>query len=220
MLRSVLAAALLAAPPAFAGYVYEDLPWGDTTTAQDVNDHGEVLYCCFSDSEFSAALLGATMLHGEGGAPAVAEDVNNAGHVLGYSMKGSAWVSTMWIDGAPYDLTDPSNAGLQFVPDPGPKFADDFDLSALKIEGLPDCFQTGFCRPLWALTNARGDLIFEYSIAHFVTTNAALWFDGHAEPASVPEPSSLLLAALACLAALYTLPILSSHSPQASCARR
>jgi hypothetical protein len=204
--RLAVAAALLAVQPAFAGYFYEDLPWGDNTYPKDVNDHGEILYCCFGDAWVPFALFGGAVLQGEGGTSAEAFDVNNAGHVLGSSLKGGALVPTMWIDAGPYDLTDPANSGLHFEFDPGPKEGGPgSDLLRLNVLGLPDCFHTDACTTSggW-LTNARGDFVFRYRRAGSPYDNsAALWFDGHAEPASVPEPSSLLLLLAATLGWKY-----------------
>lgn len=144
--RSVLLAAAAACLPvhAVAGYWYEDLPYGDTTTAKNLSDDGDILFCCFSDSENPGSISYRT------GVPAVFDN--------------------------------------------DPRYAD-FDVLRLRIDGLPDCFRNGECIAVGGgLTNARGDFVFDW---HYwfspYWSSAALWFDGHADPASVPEPSSLLL---------------------------
>lgn len=153
-------------------------------------------------------------------------DINNSGDMLGKATKNGVLTPAIWLDGVPYDLTDPANVGMVFDFDPGPKYLTDFDnhdLLALDVAGLPSYFLPTFCTGCapfppfdygygtnfiapsaavqrYALTNARGDIIFEYRLfsdrSHFGILRA------------IPEPSSVALVLLA-LVAIQVAPLSS-----------
>jgi hypothetical protein len=174
--------------------------WADTVAPTDLNDLGRISYVGFGDPMQSAI---GTATHSDpvrgygywGGDyyGVSVRDINNAGDAYGAAIRlDGVTVPTIWIGGVPYDLTDPANAGLQFDYDPGPKYALNFDLSSLPIIGLPFVPDDVTVSPS-ALTNARGDYVFEYYYYYGFKLYGLL-------TAVVPEPGTLLLV-LAGLAA-------------------
>ena len=64
-------------------------------------------------------------------------NINSAGDMIGLSGLGGFFgipnpIPTFWRNGVAYDMRDPANAGLVFVPDPGVSFGS-IDLGALDI---------------------------------------------------------------------------------------
>jgi hypothetical protein len=173
-------------------YTYVNLPFGDTTIAVDLNDHGQVLFCCFGDSSTKRGWLDGHDLFGfDGGFHALPEEINNAGMVRGTAARrDGSWVPTVWVDFIPYDMTDPANAGIVFERDPGPQWTA-FDLAGLTVSGLPDCFVAHCTAENGALTNSRGDLVFLYNDVRgpsYIQQSAML------VASTVPEPPTWLLA--------------------------
>jgi hypothetical protein len=180
---------------------YVPLCAGDTVAVSDLNDQGVLLLNGFqSPNGASATGVPAScdrqFFRNHGGGPPLFDpydgvrvtDINNAGDALGYAIRPDGMsVPTIWIGGVPYDLTAPSNAGLHFNHDPGPKAINNFDLWSLPIVGLP--FTPGDISwvSTFAYTNARNDYVFNFSTA------AGLFdFYGYLT-AVVPEPGTLLL---------------------------
>lgn len=125
--------------------------YGDTARPTDINDVGTIVWTGFCDSHCGSRLgVGGAFVAGFAPWPndyTRVTDINNNGDLLGSAIKGGGLVPTMWIGGVPYDLSDPTNAGLVFTYDPGPKSLlgfDNQDLLALRVSWT--C-RRGFFRP-------------------------------------------------------------------------
>lgn len=123
---------------------------------------------------------------------------NSAGDMVGHSTVNGLIVPTFWQGGVAFDLNDPLNAGLVFVPDAGVVLAQGpsaMDLSGLDIIAPHSQIRSGtdfYLRSLY--TNALGMIAAESSLFNnlgFVLIPLV----------SVPEPASVWLVLGAALAA-------------------
>ena len=179
---------------AFAGphYLFSYGDFGDTAFPVDLNDRGAIAWAGFGDSYVhGASWANGDFVNGYGDAAGCivcgvdVTDINNAGDLFGSALKNGVWVPTIWLAGVPYDLTDPANAGLLFHYDPGPKYANDFNLWELDVLGLPDFFNPDSVSIGGnVLTNARGDFVFGYFAGPFESFGLLT---------VVPEPATLAL---------------------------
>lgn len=195
-------------------YLYSFLG-GDEIVPTDLNDHGVVVMSGNSNVVPGGGswLVGdrgdwttATQVRGFGfgdspyGGVGVS-DINNAGHLFGSALRNGFWVPTIWIGGVPYDLTEPGNLGLTFIPDHGPKWMD-IDPWLLEIPGLPfNALPGDRIHDVRALTNLRGGFVVAHDYLHgFVNAWGAV-NTSYALLTRVPEPSSglLVIAAMGCL---------------------
>lgn len=185
-------------------YQFSRLPWGDTAGSVDINDYGVIVFSGFGDNglEGNSKIVGGDIVQGFGylGVPYAGVSVsaiNNAGDMYGTAIHNGIKVPTIWIDGVPYDLTEPENSGMTFNADPGPKWVN-VDLWALDVLGEPfvrDPYAPPCCN--YVLTNQRGDYV------------AAFNRDGYNPPGTVdvsyallrklPEPATLFLVVVALL---------------------
>lgn len=203
--------------------------FGDTAAPTMISNRGVIVYRGFGDSYNGGASyvegLGYVVGYGDRGpddihAGVQVEKINDAGDLYGNAIRtDGVRVPTIWLDGVPYDLTDPANAELSFHNDPGPTHVNGFNLLALNIPNLPlEFFPTdflpcdepfdwgyGLCKrdPIlisssrWALTNARGDFVFNFDNDLYVN------FRSYGILTRVlPEPSTLPLALVALVGAL------------------
>ena len=192
-------------------YRYLDMPYGDTDFYVDVNDNGLALVTGFCDFACGARTLtigdeiGSFKFvpgySGDSSGYVRATAINNHGDIFGDATRGGAYVPTIWKDGKMFDLTEPANANLQFDYDSGPQSIP-FSLYDLAIMNLPSSFlRDAFGRSLTtprnsALTNSRGDLLFEFSRFGAIGDSYA------ALVLVVPEPAPLGLVALPTLGLL------------------
>lgn len=169
-----------------ASPTYQFLPgsWGDEVAPADFNDLGVILWrgfpglvsCGPNDQGSGGSFIESPPYsrYGSGGfvrgydgitaCGVYVSDINNAGDMLGTAFHNGVEVPTLWIGGIAFDLTDPANVGLTFEFDPGPKRTA-FDLWSLEVLGLPSWFDAADRFPpvsSFALTNSRGDFIFDY----------------------------------------------------------
>jgi hypothetical protein len=194
------ASALVLAGPV---YLYTDAMYGDTVSPIDINDHGVIVYTGFFGGGIGSR-VGWESVPGYSTAPPLSfvyvTDINNAGDMYGTAERADGMlVPTIWLDFVPYDLTDPANAGMAFNQDPGPKSTAEFDLWSLNVVGLPPYFDPAEPYPwvsTWALTNARGDFVFEYRAGIF-PSNGIL-----TRVLPVPGTLALALCALAAMGAV------------------
>ena len=181
---------------------------GDTVAVSDLNDLGMTLHTGFQIPGGASAVnrppgCDRDFFQGYGSFPpwynsdagVQVTDINNAGDAIGSAIRpDGVRVPTIWIGGVPFDLTDPTNAGLHFNYDPGPKAVNDFDLWSLPIVGLP--FTPGEIAWVssFAYTNARHDYVFNFSRGLFDSYGLLI--------AVVPEPGTLVLILAGMAAAL------------------
>lgn len=194
-----------------AYWQFLQLPAGDTVAVTDLNDLETISYAGFGDSfpGGASATTGPTDnpndrvffrgygFSGNAFAGVEVDDINDAGDALGSAIRlDGVRVPTIWIGGVPFDLTDPANAGLHFNSDPGPKFAQNFDLFSLPIVGLPSTLTPDDLLHDGVLTNSRQDYIFHYFGGQLDNYGLLI--------AVVPEPGTLVLV-LAGVAAILSL---------------
>ena len=190
-------------------YQFSALPWGDTAAPVDINDHGVIVFSGFGDNGQggNSRIVGGGLVQGFGylgnryGGVSV-YDINNAGDMSGFAMHNGISVSTIWLDGVPYDLTDPANSGLTFNVDPGPKWTD-VDLWALDVLGEPFVRDPQAPPCCHVLTNQRGDYVAAFSGGYNTIPGYQSSF-GNADVSyalltQIPEPATLALVVVALL---------------------
>lgn len=123
--------------------------------------------------------------------------INSAGDMIGTSDRNGTSIPTFWREGVPYDLRDPANAGLTFVPDPGVRRVafdfESFDIVNLSdFPWLPPRLDWDWLFPASAWTNAGGLYAF--------TLNTALRDEAILIPLVVSEPPSIGIALLGLVA--------------------
>lgn len=215
--------------------------YGDTARPTDINDVGTIVWTGFCDSHCGSRLeVGGPFVAGFAPWPndyTRVTDINNNGDMLGTAIKGGVLVPTIWLGGVPYDLNDPANAGLVFDFDPGPKTLsgfDNHDLLALNVLNLPSQFLPTFCTACSlvpgfdhgyghnfsvpfatvggsALTNARGDIVFEFYYAGEMFSSFGIL-------RAIPEPSSSVLVLVALMVAFGTKLLVSLRGAIGVCA--
>jgi hypothetical protein len=196
---------LMGAVAAYATPVYR---WvyagsGDTVSLSGLADNGNVLLTGFGDScgrsavrqfnssfgTYSDRQFVIGLPNGQFAECGVSVSrFNSAGDMVGTSRRDGVFVPTFWRGGVAFDLRDPGNSGLVFVPDALAVSARGVDLSALNIlEPNPDIrFGSEFyLRALF--TNALG--MFGAESSRFNNTGYVLI----PIVATVPEPSVALL---------------------------
>lgn len=180
-------------------YGFEVLPFGDTGRPVDINDRGDIVYCCFYDNGYYSSFAGNWVLNYEGLVDGViVTDINNLGDLLGSVVTANETIPTIWINGVPHDLRDPQNAHLHFNYDSGPKAISNFDMDDFEILGLPTCWDNQGCVYTgygYALRTSRSDYIISFG-------NGSP-FDAYAILRNLPEPpaSALVLSALLLMSA-------------------
>lgn len=200
---------------------------GDTVAFVALNDAGTLVMEGFSDficasrgraAGMSALLRPPAYRWGPGGGfhfvaglpagPLEEEDIcgvsvlriNSAGDMIGTSFRDGVRVPTFWREGLAYDLRDPANADLTFVPDPGVGRVE-FDFEALDVINLsdfpflsrPETREELIPNSAW--TNAQGLYVFELNNW---THDVALLL-----PLAVPEPPAMHLLVLAGLSGWF-----------------
>ena len=119
-----------------------------------------------------------------------AQYLNSAGDMIGTSDRNGVRVPTFWRDGIAYDLRDPANASLVFVPDPGvrrvPFDFERFDIVNLSdFPFLPPRGDWDIIFPATAWTNAGGLFAF--------TLNTTMRDEAILIPLIVAEPPSIAI---------------------------
>jgi hypothetical protein len=184
VVRLVLIASIGCASVAHAAVTYRisaELPTGDTIGIGGLADNGDLLMQGYGDlctggksfildrggsanGGFVKGLTGADVNRNRECGAAVSA-INSAGDMIGTSYNDAlASISTFWRNGVAFDLTNPANAGLVFVADPGAVRLAAFDVSTLVIENPPAYFNNDYVIQLSrfrAFTNAKGELAFE-----------------------------------------------------------
>jgi hypothetical protein len=202
---SILAIALAAlvtgtaAGPAAAGpaYQFSALAFGDSASPIDINDHGVVAFAGFCDGLWpGASWVGRGFVQGYDGIHGVfVTDINNAGDYHGTALRNGVEVPTLWIGGVPHDLSDPANASLAFVPDPGPKWTA-VNPWALTVIGEP-FIPRGPGGSVAALTNAAGQLVVGFYHGLDYATAFGNMDESYAVLTPVPAPAGLAACAAA-----------------------
>lgn len=220
MALGVLLAMALASPAeASILYRWERLgaPSGDTIGLGGMTDAGDVLLVGYGDAGGRSRVVNRGGLAPDGFveglpwpmnafSPEFGVDVrgiNSQGDMHGYSFNndfGPQPVPTFWRNGIAYDMTDPANAGLVFVRDPGVS-AGRFNFASLDIVNmlpgfLPFDYEQWLSEPHFALTNSKGEFALEVYGGGMLGDVFLL------VPFEAPEPGSLslLLAGLAVIA--------------------
>lgn len=216
---SVLAATLFASAGVHAtptSYKYFQGAFGDEVLPVDINDSGTIVWSGFGNGGLpgpcNSVGRGGTFIQqppfqgprvgsfvaGFGGdfCGVVVTDINNAGDMLGTAYRNGISVAAYWHGGVVYDLTDPSNSGLSFQADAGPKSIS-LDIADLDIVGLPGSLDPVH-RAHTVLTNSRGDIVFGFirlgNVLAQSEISASLATIGILR--QIPEPTTLLLTAI------------------------
>jgi hypothetical protein len=187
---------------------------GDTVYVSDINDRGDIVYSGFGDSgglsyvQYGSTYLGSSSpeLGAYRGVPVPSllydiyeykgvrvDAIDNKGNLKGIWSNGVVSTPVIWHDMVPYDMTDPANAGVEFLGSVSRSLASDF-FDSVTIIGMPYReYSIGL-----GLTNALGQILITLSSPD---PGGALSGE-YALLTPIPEPGSLPLFAIALMAAI------------------
>ena len=239
LLRQLAVVCTAALTPLFAQagalYQYTGTIGGDTVWLTTINDLGQVVMgtgqgcngpCSFITSMGGGGFTGHVTGLPLPGAPNGTEsgtmigNINSAGDMIGVSGFGGFFgipnpIPTFWRNGVAYDMRDPANSGLVFVPDPGVSFGS-IDLGALDIIN-PGDFAANFG---FGIDDAAAFL--KGSVSGWRNAKNQFAFEaGWNRPTHffvpIPTPPTLALVALALAAGAAVRWRRASALPRASC---
>jgi len=220
----LLALSLLQSAAAAPLYRWEPLPnnvpSGDTIALIMMDDAGDVLLGGYGDAGIKSRVVNRGGLAPDGfveslpwtggddrpyiGPPdegVQVDALNSQGDMIGYSFISPLAphpIPTFWRIGVPYDLRDPANADLIFVPDPVAHFGifdfSEFDIvnTLQPVIGSEEDYESWLHAPHFGWTNAKGEFALE------VRTGRGGGGDCFDDCTTyllvpIPEPASLLL---------------------------